>query len=111
MSAQLAITLCACALVPFGFAASVLDPWSPCCCGVSVKVLIRSVFAGVQVSESGLQTLLFGQTVASVATVHAVLGGAPPTLDTIAPTPPEMPRTLPSKSEISSFTAVQLRTR
>ena len=108
MSAQLLMTLCECALVPVGFAASVLEPWSPCCDGVSSRVLIRSAFAGVQVSAIGLQTPL--EQAACVATVQAVLA-APPTLDTIAPTPPEMPRTLLSKSAISSLTAVQLRMR
>src|ERR1700733_14887825 len=85
-------------------AMAVLDPWSPCCVGVWLSVLIRSDVAGVHVNDLGSHTPL-EHTVWSV-TEHAVLA-----TDTIAPTPPEMPRTLPSKSAISSLMALQLRMR
>src|ERR1700733_5114751 len=103
MAAQLVFALCGCALVPVGLAASALEPWSPCCGGDSAATMIRSAALGVQVSVMGSQTPLAHE--AWPATVQAALAV------TIAPTPPEMPRTLPSKSAISSLTAVQLRMR
>src|SRR5580704_13298705 len=43
--------------------------------------------------------------------IRSATTGGVLTADTIAPTPPEMPRTFVSKSAISSFTAVQFRMR
>ena len=57
-------------------------------------------------SVVGLHTWLLGQSAVCVATAHALFA-----VVTMAPTPPEMPRTLASKSAISSLMADQLRMR
>src|SRR4051794_36521549 len=62
-SAQSPITLCGCALVPAGSAASALDPWSPCCGGVEAAVLMRSCTPMAHLRVAAVQMPL-GQSVA-----------------------------------------------